>query len=185
MKYFGFILFFLFSFTSVQAQEDEIKLVAADTIDNPINPLAPAKAAFYSAVLPGLGQAYNKSYWKIPVVYVALGTGIYAYSWNKKEYHKYRDAYKQRLLEGTKSTDAYQGILSTDRLVDAQKYHQRYRDLSMLITVGLYALNIIEANVDAHLKQFNVNGKLTVRPDIQQNEFTNKQNMGVALNFRF
>ena len=63
--------------------QDKLKgtenLIIQDTLKKPINPLAPAKAAFYSAILPGLGQAYNKKYWKIPIVYAAIGTGVYAY----------------------------------------------------------------------------------------------------------
>ena len=59
--------------------------------------LRPSKATFYSAVLPGLGQAYNKKYWKIPIVYGALATGIYFYNQNDKDYNRYRNAYKRRL----------------------------------------------------------------------------------------
>ena len=61
------------------------------------NPLSPAKASFYSAVLPGLGQAYNGKYWKVPIVYAALGTGVYFYVWNNDNYNRYRDAYKLRI----------------------------------------------------------------------------------------
>ena len=56
----------------------------------------PSKATFYSAVLPGLGQAYNKKYWKIPIVYGALASGIYFYKQNDKDYNRYRNAYKRR-----------------------------------------------------------------------------------------
>jgi hypothetical protein len=164
--------------------QEELSLIATDTIDVKINPLAPAKAAFYSALLPGLGQAYNKKYWKIPIVYAALGTGIYSYVWNKKKYNGYRDAYKERILLGSKSNDKYP-FLSESRLIDAQKFHQRNKDLSLLVTVGLYILNIVDANVSAHLQQFNVNGKLTVRPEIQTNEYTYKQNIGLVLNYNF
>mgnify|MGYP001417547654 FL=1 len=59
--------------------------------------LRPSKATFYSAVLPGLGQAYNKKYWKIPIVYGALGAGIYFYKKNDTDYNRYRSAYKRRL----------------------------------------------------------------------------------------
>ena len=62
-----------------------------------IDPLRPSKAAFYSAILPGLGQAYNKRYWKIPLVWGAIGTGIYFYVRNDKQFDRYRDAYKRRL----------------------------------------------------------------------------------------
>ena len=171
--------------------QDDLKLIALDTVITKINPLAPAKAAFYSALLPGLGQAYNKKYWKIPLVYAAIGTGIYSYTWNKKKYNEYRDAYKERLLLGTQSTDAFNSqvsggvYLSEAKLIDAQKQFQRQRDLSLLVTVALYILNIVDANVDGHLRQFNVNGKLTVRPDIYQEDFTYKQNVGLTLNYNF
>ena len=62
-------------------------------VKDSINPLAPAKAAFYSAILPGLGQAYNKRYWKIPIVYAALGAGVYFIIDNNKKYNDYRDIY--------------------------------------------------------------------------------------------
>src|SRR5690606_17263548 len=61
-----------------------------------INPLAPSKAAFYSAVFPGLGQIYNKRYWKAPIVYAALGAGIYAYTYNDDLYDRFRTAFKRR-----------------------------------------------------------------------------------------
>jgi hypothetical protein len=73
-------------------------LVVKDTSKlQEIDPLTPAKAAFYSAILPGLGQAYNKKYWKIPLVYGAIGTSLYFYIDNNKKYHDYRDEYKRRL----------------------------------------------------------------------------------------
>ena len=101
MKAFISILVFSFSLgTSVahsQVKTDDFKLVADTIIRKPINPLAPARAAFYSAVLPGLGQAYNKKYWKIPIVYGAIGTGVYFYTTNDREYQRFRDAYKERL----------------------------------------------------------------------------------------
>lgn len=165
--------------------QQEIQFKASDTISTTIDPLRPAKAAFYSALLPGAGQAYNKHYWKIPLVYAAMGTSIYAFVWNQKKYNGYRDAYKERLLLGTNSTDPYKGILSDSRLIDAQKYHQKNRDLSLLVTAAFYILNIVDANVDAHLQQFNVNGKLTLRPEIQQSEFNYNQNIALTLNYNF
>ena len=146
-----------------------------------LNPLAPAKAAFYSAILPGLGQAYNKKYWKIPIVYAAIGTGVYAYIWNNKKYNSYRNAYKQRLAG---SEDQYP-FLDDARLIQGQKVFQKNRDLSAIITVALYILNIVEANVDAHLIQFNVNDNLTFHPEIQQNELNNKRNLGIAFIYKF
>lgn len=183
----GFIIFVvLLSFCShsIWAQQPVI-IKAKDTVSAPINPLTPAKAAFYSAILPGLGQAYNKKYWKIPIVYTALGISIYSYSFNQREYHKFRDEYKRRLDGTADPNHPIYGQLDDARLISAQKFHQKNRDLSMLVTVGIYILNIIDANVDAHLLQFNVNDNLSLKPDLYQNQFNNRQNVGLSINYNF
>ncbi len=157
--------------------------VKKDTLQAQVpNFLAPSRAAFYSAVLPGLGQAYNKKYWKIPLVYAALGTTVYAYIFNNNKYHDYRDAYKNRLLGQNNDQFSY---LDNARLIKAQQFYQRNRDLSALLIGVFYVLNIVEANVDAHLMQFNVSDKLTVRPDVIQNDFTRRQNLGLGVSFQF
>ncbi|WP_235922011.1 DUF5683 domain-containing protein [Flavobacterium phycosphaerae] len=176
------ILFFLFGKQTVFSQEISNAIVAKDTLKTEeINPLAPSKAAFYSAIVPGLGQAYNKKYWKIPIVYGAIGTSLYFYISNNKKYHKYRDAYKQRLA-GEKDEFDY---LDDNRLIQAQRFYQRNRDLSLLITVGFYVLNIVDANVDAHLLQFNVSDKLSFQPEVYQNDINYKTNLGLTLNYKF
>lgn len=158
------------------------------------DPLSPSKAAFYSAVLPGLGQAYNKRYWKIPLVYGAIGTGVYFYINNTNEYNKYRDAYKSRLAGF--NTDEFWGtdeegnprdtpLLSKDALIDAQEFYQKNKDLSLLITVGLYVLNIVDANVDAHLKQFNMSDDLTFEPYIEQSPYSYNKNYGLSIKLKF
>lgn len=179
-------LLFLF-FCSTSTAQEELKIIANDATKESINPLDPARAAFYSAVLPGLGQAYNKKYWKIPLVYGALGAGLYYYTWNNRKYHEFRDEYKSR-LDGTKKIDnekSIYGSLSEDNLLRGQKFHQRNRDLSALITAGLYILNIVDANVDAHLMQFNVNENLSVRPELYQNEIDYKYRTGIKLTYNF
>ncbi|MCO6175548.1 DUF5683 domain-containing protein [Flavobacterium sp. NRK F10] len=165
--------------------QEEVSIVTKDTVQETINPLSPSKAAFYSAVVPGLGQIYNKKYWKLPLVYGGLAAGIYFYTWNNNKYHEYRDEYKRR-LDGTSDPNhpIYAG-LDDDRLIRAQKFHQRNRDLSALITAGIYILNIVDANVDAHLMQFNVNDNLSLAPDIHQNQIDYKFNTGVKLTFNF
>lgn len=177
------ILCFLLGKPTLHAQQIAEGLVIKDTTKiKEIDPLTPSKAAFYSAVLPGLGQAYNKKYWKIPIVYGAIGTSMYFYLDNNKKYHSYRDAYKRRLAGF--NDDQYQ-YLDDSRLIQAQRFYQRNRDLSLLVTLGFYVLNIVDANVDAHLIQFNVNEKLSVAPDVYQNGFTAKPNLGLTLNYRF
>ncbi|MEN2400463.1 DUF5683 domain-containing protein [Flavobacterium sp. MC2016-06] len=178
------LLFFLIGTVSLFAQaKDETVLVAKDTTKlQEIDPLKPAKAAFYSAILPGLGQAYNKKYWKIPLVYGAIGTSLYFYIDSNKKYHDYRDAYKRR-LEGY--TDDKYTYLDDSRLIAGQKFYQRNRDLSSLFVVGFYVLNIIDANVDAALIQFNVNERLSMRPEIYPNDVTFRPNVGLTFNYNF
>jgi Family of unknown function (DUF5683) len=177
--FFGFGNFYGISQTNqvpIVVVKDSIKLDAID-------PLAPAKAAFYSALLPGMGQAYNKKYWKIPLVYAALGTAIYAYRFNDIRYNELRDAYKRR-LEGF-NDDQFAFLTDKERLVTSQKFYERNRSISTFFIIGVYVLNIIDANVDAHLKQFNVNDKLSLRPDIQTNDITAQKNIAFTLNYQF
>ncbi len=186
MKELRFILtLFCFFLCFKGNSQEEFSLRPADTTKIVLNPNAPAKAAFFSAIFPGLGQAYNKKYWKIPIVYIGIGVGVYSYTWNQKKYHEYRDEYKRR-LDGT--FDPYHpiyGNLDKDRLIRAQRFHQRNRDLSALITAGIYILNIVDANVDAHLTQFNVNDNLTLKPDVNQNQIDYKFNFGMTLTYTF
>ncbi|WP_299396696.1 DUF5683 domain-containing protein [uncultured Gelidibacter sp.] len=163
-------------------------VIADSVVRKPMNILAPSKAAFYSAILPGLGQAYNKKYWKIPIVYAAIGTGIYIYLDNDKNYNRYRDVYKRRLAGFT--DDEFYGDgptpkVSNDGLIRAQNTLRRNKELSLLITFGLYALNIIDANVDAHLLQYNLDENLALKPHFQFNEQENSTDLGVTLNFKF
>ncbi len=181
-----FCLLFLSTQFSV-AQNKELKIDTKETVKGDINPLSPAKAAFYSAILPGLGQAYNKRYWKIPIVYGAIGTGVYFIIDSNKKHNQYRDEYKKRLANGgaIDTSDPTYGRLSTESVIRGQKFYQKNRDLSVLITAGLYILNIVDANVDAHLLQFNVNDDLSLKPDLQTNPYTFKQNVGFTLTYQF
>jgi len=177
------LLFFLFGNQFAFSQKIEAVIKKSDTLDiKEIDPLRPTKASFYSALLPGLGQAYNKKYWKIPIVYGAIGTSFYFYINNNEKYHSYRDAYKRR-LQGF-NDDQYQ-YLDDSRLIQAQRFYQRNRDLSLLVTVAFYVLNIVDANIDAHLAQFNVNDKLSFQPEFYPNEINYKLNMGISLNYKF
>ena len=169
------------TFAQVEVVQDVF--VADSIVSEPIDPLRPAKAAFYSAILPGLGQAYNKKYWKIPIVYGALIGTLTVYSYRNDKYHEYRDAYKKRLA-GEPDLE-YGGILDNDRLIRAQRFHQRNRDLSLLVAGAFYVLNIVDANIDAHLKQFNVDENLSFSPDFQLNDFDSKPVVVLTLNYRF
>jgi len=171
-------------------------VVDATVVKKRINPLAPSKAAFYSAVFPGLGQVYNKRYWKVPIVYAAIGTGVYAYVYNDNLYDRFRSAFKRRRAGFTddeffdingSGIDPANPDLSNEALQDAQERFQRDRDLALLITILLYALNVVDANVDAHLKQFNVDDDLSLRiqPYLEYHPITADPNYGVTLTIKF
>ena len=171
---------------SKSTKPSEELLVVQDSVvinKKAFNPLSPSKAAFYSAVLPGLGQAYNKKFWKIPIVYAALGTGIYFYITNNNEYNDVRDAYKRRLA-GFQDDRFLNTLPNNEQLLEAQKTLRRNKELSLLITFGIYALNIIDANVDAHLLQYNLDENLSIKPNIDFNEINNKSNFGLSLNLK-
>jgi len=169
--------------------DKELVIIEKETLTRKeIDPLRPSKAAFYSAILPGLGQAYNKKYWKIPLVWGGIGTGVYFYIRNDKQFDRYRDAYKRRLA-GFKDDEFYgdgiSPIISDDGLIRAQDQFRRNKEVSLLITLGLYALNIIDANVDAHLLQFNVDENLSLSPHYQYNQMENTSDLGLTVNFKF
>jgi hypothetical protein len=195
LKYLLNALVFFMVTTIVVAQKDTLQIKTNQDTNvktkkdyKEYNPLAPAKAAFYSAILPGLGQAYNGKYWKIPIAYAGLGVGIYFYLDNDKQYDRYRNAYKRRLA-GFKDDEFYVNPSSprvtTDGLIRAQKFYQRNKEVSLLVTAGIYILNIIDANVDAHLQQFNVNEDLSFKPAFNFDEFSGKTRYGLSLNLNF
>ena len=149
-----------------------------------LDPSAPSKAAFYSAVLPGLGQGFNKKYWKIPIVYAAIGTSIFSYDFNQKKYWDYRNAYKSR--KAGYNNDPYQNlIIDDDRLLDGADFHKKNRDLSMVFIIGFYILNILDANIDSHLKQYNVNESLTLKPYLNHGNELSYKSIGLSLNLNF
>lgn len=152
------------------------------------DPLAPAQAAFYSAVIPGLGQVYNKSYWKIPIIYAGMGAGIYFYKQQDKDYNRFRDAYKRRLA-GFKDDEFFgegtTALISNDRLVNAQKSAKKNRDLSVVVTVAFYLLNIVDANVDAHLRQYEVSDDLSLSPHFDVDPYSSQSKFGMSLTYKF
>jgi hypothetical protein len=164
-----------------------------------INPLAPSKAAFYSSVLPGMGQIYNKRYWKAPIVWGALAAGIYGYTFYDGQYNDLRTAFKRRRAGFT--DDEFYDLIPSDgitpltpdvdnaRLERLQNDRQNDRDLALLATIILYALNVVDANVDAHLKQYNISDdlswKMNIEPYLNNNPINNDPNYGLALTIKF
>ena len=129
------------------------------------NALSPSKAAFYSAIFPGMGQAYNKKYWKVPIVWGILAGTTYLYLDNNSEYKRYRTAFRLReaSLQDEFTVDGIE-LISRDGLINAQKQLRKNRDLALVGTVLVYVLQVIEASVNAHLLQFNTSDDLTLEP---------------------
>jgi hypothetical protein len=134
----------------------------ADTSNIQIH--SPGKASLYSALLPGLGQAYNKKYWKIPIIYGGFATLAYFINMNNKEYKKFNEAYVYVSSGDTTPIDNdYVDKYSQSSLQTGRDYYRRNLEISVLLTSALYVLNIIDAAVDAHLYTFDISEDLSVR----------------------
>jgi len=159
---------------------------------------SPKKATIYSAVLPGLGQAYNKKYWKIPFIYVGFGTIGYFIGWNNGFYGTYKVAYSD-LTDTDPDTDSYLDVLPpgydlddpTDynnfknALSKQSDYYRRNRDLLIIAMAGFYGLNIIDASVDAHLFDFNISEDLTLNWQPAVKTFEKQLVYGANFTFNF
>ena len=144
------------------------------------DPLTPSKAAFYSSIIPGLGQVYTRRYWMIPIIYGGLGASAYYYNFNNKEMKKYRTAYKRRLA-GYFDDEYTEIIPENEKLLEGMKFHRRYKDFSFMFLIGTYVLNIIDANVGAHLLQFNVSEDLSFEPYIENPYYEFSESAGIKL----
>jgi hypothetical protein len=160
---------------------------------------SPRKATIYSAILPGLGQVYNKKYWKVPLIYIGFGTIGYFINWNNENYQLFRTGYRH-LTDDNPETQDYLKIEAVRRnnynlenqtefnnlktaLSKQQDYYRRNRDLLIISIVGFYGLNIIDASVDAHLFDFDISDDLTLKWEPSMMNFDN--NFVYCLNFRF
>lgn len=135
---------------------------------------SPRKATVYSAVLPGMGQIYNRKYWKVPLVYGGFAALGYFINFNNEEYVKYRQAYSD-IIDDDPNTISFTRLNAnpdflkdemrgqfTDRLRGEKDRWRRYRDLVVIGTAVFYAVNIIDASVDAHFFNFDISDDLTI-----------------------
>jgi hypothetical protein len=135
--------------------EGEVEAVTRESIEK-IH--SPKKATIMSAVLPGLGQVYNKKYWKVPIIYGGFAVAGYFVQWNLSEIDRFKELYALNTdTDPTNDSD-----LPNDFLLDAISEHKTWRDLSYISLAAIYILNIIDANVDAHLFYFDVGEDLTM-----------------------
>jgi len=150
------------------------------------NPLSPSKAAFFSAVFPGGGQIYNKKYWKVPLALAAVGIPTYFYLDNNSEYKRYRTAYKQRKIGERDEFTLDDGteLISLTGLERAQKTLRGNRDLSLLVVLLGYVLQVVEASVNAHLLQFDASANISINPSILTNPI-NFEAPSVGFSFKY
>jgi hypothetical protein len=120
----------------------------------------PKKAGLYSAILPGAGQLYNRQYWKIPVIYVGVGAAVYFIKFNSDKYRSYRTAYIAS-LEGKEHE--YTGKYDQAALKQLQDGYKRYLDMTVLFTALGYTLQVVDAVVFAHLRNFDVSRDISLR----------------------
>ena len=141
----------------------------------------PKKAGMYSAILPGLGQYYNRQYWKVPVVYGGLGIAAYFIISDLKDYQSYRKAYIGR-INNPYPTDQYVNIYTEDQLQQLQNDYSKYLDMSVLFTGIGFALQVVDAITAAHLKNFDVSRdiSLQMRPVV----FPSGAGLGLVLTFK-
>ncbi|WP_462249143.1 DUF5683 domain-containing protein [Ekhidna sp.] len=132
-----------------------------------ISELDPQRAALLSALAPGLGQAYNKQYWKVPIVLAGMLTFGHFIHYNNQVYHGLRNA---ALLTSQGLTNPYQSIITSESsLVRNRDVFRRNRDFLIILGSAFYILQIVDAHVSAHLEEFKINDKLAfgIEPSIQ------------------
>lgn len=212
---FGFFLSYIFTNQASAQEKDSVIIKGDSTIvltevkkDSAVAGVAkdsvvkkrvyvPRTAAIRSAILPGLGQVYNKKYWKVPIVYAALGITGYIFFDNLKTYKEYRFAYSARykaslsIDNGRDSTDFYKlssfyqsPNLRLESIKSARDKFRQYIDYSVLVFVLFWGLNVVDATVDAHLKGFDVSPDLTLRIKPGHSAMAGTNGIGLVLSFR-
>jgi hypothetical protein len=188
------------------AQNDTVLIETA----KPERIVYPLKATMLAAAFPGLGQVYNRKYWKIPFVYAGFGAVGYSIVFNTQNFNKYLEGY-QHLTDdipetvsyiellgktaytpeqidaalGSSEYDAQTGSWVEDQVLNAVEYYRRYRDLSYIGVAAWYFITIIDAHVDANLADFDIGEKLqlSIEPMPVQTVYGNGLGVGVKIIF--
>lgn len=162
----------------------------------------PTRAVWMGALIPGFGQIVNKKYWKLPIVYGGFMGFAYALSWNNNRYVSYKNAYRDiidddpttnyhvEILPRGYTLENYPGGISVyrDRLKTGMEQFRRYRDMTILLSIGYYALVMLDAFVDAQLYDFDITPDLVLNvapARIQYNEHSSKSAFGLHWSVRF
>jgi Family of unknown function (DUF5683) len=165
-----YLIIFLISSALAQAQTSALytqpptgnvsrEKTSADSLKH--RPHSPRAAMLFSACVPGLGQAYNKKYWKIPLVYASLGSTLYFFKYNNKFYKEFKQAYINKIDTSINTVDLYPKN-DASWLLEQEKSFRKYRDLNVILATLFYTLNIVDAYVDAQLMDFDVSDNLSL-----------------------
>lgn len=160
----GFVLSILLVLLSITLNAQQIQTNGKKVveIDSSAYKHSPKKAAIMSAALPGLGQVYNKKYWKVPIIYAGFGVLTYYIIENNRNYIDFRDAYRAR-VDDDLTNDNIKPEYTTDNLRVIKNLYWKNRDLMVILTATLYALNILDATVDAHFFTYDISDDLSFR----------------------
>jgi hypothetical protein len=163
------VLLFVFMISlQARAQTQEVELNDTAVYDDSYKEDSayqnPRKAAILSAILPGMGQVYNKKTWKVPIVYAGFGTLVYFIRFNQNGYEKWKLAYIDIQEDGVLDMDlGYDFPLTIEQVDRTKNSYKRYRDLSIIGTAGFYILQIIDATVDAYLFDWDVSEDISLK----------------------
>ncbi len=172
----------LLASNNIFSQQDTLKMpvdtVAVKKKAKKKRVLSPDKATFLSAVFPGMGQIYNRKYWKLPILYGGIGALGYAIGFNTKYYRDYKAAYRDFIIQDPNNKSYLKFLPPTwteedlenpqnatwfqTALGNKKDYYRRYRDLSFIGMAVLYVLNLMDASVDAHLSSFDISDDLSL-----------------------
>lgn len=154
---------------NIMVAQDTIPQLSAPAISNKTDKELHSahKATIYSLLLPGLGQAYNKKYWKIPVIYAGFGALTYSFIINKNEMDKFTEAYQYVTNNDSFPIDNEYIIRypDPDDLLRGREFYRRRVELTVIFSAAWYLLNVVDAAVDAHFFDYNISDDLTLRLD--------------------
>lgn len=196
MKKMAYILLLL-PFLALAQEEKTDSLATAEEIVEvvPVSPMDsaalshltfrnPMRASLYSAILPGMGQIYNRKWWKAPLVWGILGTGAGFIVHYNNQYKEYRGYYLDKLYGNTISEPGI-AALSKEQLATIQDDRKRSRDYAIALTALGYILNILDATVDAHLYGINKDPDLSFQPVMIQHLYSFEAALGIGVNYKF
>lgn len=151
-------------------------------------------ATTLSTIFPGAGQVYNKSYWRVPIVIGGLASTIYTIDWNNRGYQRFKTAYNLRVDYDNNpdkypggAADEFRGAYSATFLKNLKDSYRRNRDLCIILTGGVYLLQILDAHVDAHLQDYDISDDLTmnVEPYFDYSPVGSQPVYGVNMSLKF